>query len=60
MSGIRGAVGAMAWVINTKGFVLARIGVGYTVKLFILCLLVFNNALAPYGLTHTAAPLAVA
>jgi hypothetical protein len=34
--------------------------VGYTVKLFILCLLVFNNALAPYGLTHTAAPLAVA
>jgi len=46
-SGIGRAIGAMAWVINTKGFVFAIIGMGYAVKLFILCLLLFNLTLAP-------------
>jgi formate hydrogenlyase subunit 4 len=50
----------MAWVINTKGFVFAIIGMGYALKLFILCLLLFNLTLAPYGLTHTATIFTVA
>ena len=46
-SSIGWTIRAMAWVINTKGFVFAIIGMSYAVKLFILCLLLFNLTLAP-------------
>jgi len=50
----------MAWVINTKGFVFAIIGMGYAVKLFILCLLLFNLTLAPCSLAYAATVFTVA